>query len=138
MLWKWHLHQRYTLTKDVGWWRHYYGHITHACFTDQNSTAIKEFYINFTEQQKKVFSSLHYDVDSYFFVNGVKIYKFKAKDSEINASLLYLDNFSKIFSPDVMKTTGLQEYVFDFSADYDSIDVSDILDIQKYFMKNTI
>ena len=50
-------------------------------------TAEKEYAINFTEQYKKFYLSLHYDgVNSYSFVNGVEIYKFKAKDSEINAA----------------------------------------------------
>ena len=34
-----------------------------------------------------------------------------------------------------MRKTGLYQYIYDFSVDYDSIDV-DILDIQKYWMKN--
>ena len=34
-----------------------------------------------------------------------------------------------------MKKTGLYGYVYDFSEDCDSIDVSDILDIHKYLMK---
>ena len=34
-----------------------------------------------------------------------------------------------------MKETGLKDYVYDFSADYDAITVSDILDIHKYSMK---
>ena len=33
-----------------------------------------------------------------------------------------------------MKKIGLYEYVYDFSVDYDSIDVGDILDIHKYLM----
>ena len=34
-----------------------------------------------------------------------------------------------------MRKTGLNEYVHDFSADYDAIAVDDILDIHKYLMK---
>ena len=34
-----------------------------------------------------------------------------------------------------MKNTGLNEYVCDFSVDYDAIAVNDILDIHKYLMK---
>ena len=34
-----------------------------------------------------------------------------------------------------MKKTGLSDYVYDFSADYDAIAVDDILDIHKYLMK---
>ena len=34
-----------------------------------------------------------------------------------------------------MKKIGLNEYVYDFSVDYDAITVNDILDICKYLMK---
>ena len=34
-----------------------------------------------------------------------------------------------------MKKTGLNGYVYDFSADYDAIAVDDILYIYKYLMK---
>ena len=59
-------------------------------------------------------------------VNGTGIYKFKARDSEIVASPLCLGNISKVWSTDNMKKTGFNGYVYDFSVDYDSIDVDDI------------
>ena len=34
-----------------------------------------------------------------------------------------------------MKKTGFNEYVYDFSVDYDATDVDDIVDIHKYLMK---
>ena len=34
-----------------------------------------------------------------------------------------------------MKDTGLNEYVYDFSVNYNSTDVDDIKDIHKYLMK---
>ena len=34
-----------------------------------------------------------------------------------------------------MKKTGLDEYVYDFSVDYDNVDVNYIFDIHKYLMK---
>ena len=34
-----------------------------------------------------------------------------------------------------MKITGLNGYVYDFSADYNAIAVDDILDIHNYLMK---
>ena len=34
-----------------------------------------------------------------------------------------------------MKKTGLNDYVYDFSVDYDAIAVDDIADIHKYLMK---
>ena len=41
----------------------------------------------------------------------------------------------KRLDSDNMKTIGLNVYVFDFSADYDAIEVNDTLDIHKYLMK---
>ena len=44
--------------------------------------------INFTVTKNKFCLSLHYNrANSYLFVNDTEIYKFKAKDSEIVASL---------------------------------------------------
>ena len=57
------------------------------------------------------------------------MYKFKAKKSERNAVPLSLGNVLKDFPVDNMKKPGLYEYVYDFSVDYDNIDVDDILDI---------
>ena len=56
-------------------------------------------------KKKKIFwLSLHYNgVNSYLFVNGIEIYKFKAKDSDIVASPLCLENISKDFSVDNIK-----------------------------------
>ena len=92
--------------------------------------------INFTEHFKKFCLSLHYNgASSYLFVNSTEIHKFKAKDSEIVAILLYLGNISKDWSVDNMKKTGLNGYVYDFSVNYDASDVDDILDIHNYLMK---
>ena len=69
------------------------------------------------------------------FVNGIEIYKFKAKDSEIVATLLCLGNISKDWSIDNMKKTGFNRYAYDFSVDYDATDVDDIENIHMYLMK---
>ena len=54
--------------------------------------------------KKKFFLSLHYNgANSYLFVNGTEIYKFKAKDSEIVATQLCLQNISKDWSVDYTK-----------------------------------
>ena len=99
-------------------------------------SAEKMYSINFTENNKKLCLSLHYNgTNSYLFVNGREIYKFKAKDSEIVATSLCLGNISKDWSVDNMKRTGFNGYVYDFSVDYDAIAVDDILDIHKYLMK---
>ena len=83
---------------------------------------------------------MHYNgSNSHLFVNGTEFYKFKAKDSEIVASLLYLGNISKDWSTDNMKKTGFNGYIYDFSVDYDAADIDDIKDIHKYLMeKNNI
>ena len=92
--------------------------------------------INFTVTRKKFCLSLHYNgANSYLFVNGTEIYKFKAKDSEIVATQLCLENISKDWSVDNMKKAGFIGYVYDFSVDYDAIAVDYIKDIDKYLMK---
>ena len=89
-----------------------------------------------TVTKTKFCLSLHYnEANSYLFVNGTEIYKFKAKNSEIVASPLCLENISKDWSIDNMKKTWLNGYVYDFGVDYDAIAVDDILDIHKYLMK---
>ena len=92
--------------------------------------------INFTETKKKFCLSLHYNgANSYLFVNGTDIYKFKVKDSEIVVAPLCLGNISKDQSVDNMKKTGFNGYFYDFSVDYDTVAADDILDIRKYLMK---
>ena len=61
---------------------------------------------------------MHYNgANSYLFGNGTEIYKFKAKDSQIVATLICLENISKDWSIDNMKKTGLNDYVYDFIVD---------------------
>ena len=92
--------------------------------------------VSFTDNGDKYCLSLRYNgANSYLFVNGTKILKFKAKDSKIVASPLCLGNISKDWSTDNMKKTGFNGYVYDFSVDYDATSVDDIKDIHKYFMK---
>ena len=60
--------------------------------------------INFTEHNKKFYLSWHCNgANSYLFVNGKEIHKFKLKDSEIAATPLCLGNISKDWSPNDMK-----------------------------------
>ena len=88
------------------------------------------YLINFTEHSKKFFLSLNYHgANSYLFVNGKGIHKFKAKDSEIVATPLCLGNISKDCSVNNMRKTGLNWYVYDLSVDYDAIAFDDIFDI---------
>ena len=79
---------------------------------------------------------MHYNGEnSYLFIKGIEIYKFKAKDSEIVATSLILGNIAKDWSVDNMQKTGFTGYVYNFSVDYTAITVNDILDILKYLMK---
>ena len=78
-------------------------------------SAEKMYSIKFTEKDKKFCLSLHYNrANSYLFVNGKEIHKFKAKDSEIVATPLCLGNISKDWSVDNMKKTRLNGYFYDF------------------------
>ena len=99
-------------------------------------TAEKMYSINFKMTKKKFCLSLHYNgTNSYLFVNGTEIYKFKAKDSETVASPLCLGNISEDWSTDNMKKAGFNGYVYDISFDYDATDNDDIVDIHIYLMK---
>ena len=92
--------------------------------------------INFTVTKNKFCLSLHFSGgNSYLFLNGTEIYKFKAKNYEIIAAPLCLGNISKDWSADNMKKTGFNGYIYDFSRDFDATDVDDIVDIHKYLMK---
>ena len=80
---------------------------------------------------------MHYNgSNSYLFVNGTEIHKFKTKDSEIIAAPICLGKISRDVSVKNMKKTGLNGYVYDFSVDYDPIANDKILDIHRYLMKN--
>ena len=99
-------------------------------------TAEKMCSINYAITKKTFCLSLHYNgANSYVFVNGTEICKFKAKDSEVVASPLCLGNISKDWSTDNMKKTGFNGYIYDFSVHYDATDIDDIKNIYKYLMK---
>ena len=103
---------------------------------EDSLTAEKMYSINFSETRKKFCLSLHYNgVNSYLFVNGTEIIKFKAKDSELTSTMLCLGNISNDFSVINMKKRGLYKTVYEFSADYGAISVDNILNIHKYLMK---
>ena len=62
-------------------------------------TTEKMYSINFTLARKKFCLSLHYNgANSYLFVNGTEIYKFKAKDTEILVGSDCLVDISKDWS----------------------------------------
>ena len=99
-------------------------------------TTEKIYSINFTVTKKKFCLSLHCNgTNSYLFVNGTEIYKFKAKDSQIVAAPLCLGNISKDWSVDNIKKTGFNGYFYDSSVDYDAITVDYIKDNHKFLIK---
>ena len=99
-------------------------------------SAEKMYSTNFTKQNTTFCLSMHYNGgNSYLFVNGTEIIKFKAKDSEIIPYSLSLGNISKDWANDKMKKTGFNDYIYDFSTDYNAFATSDKLDIHKYLMK---
>ena len=72
-------------------------------------SAEKLYSINFTKKNTKFCLSLHCnEANSYLFLNGTEVIKFKAKDSEIRAYSLCLGNISKDWSQDNMKKTGFK------------------------------
>ena len=99
---------------------------------EHTQTVEKMYSISFTATNKKLCLSLHYNgANSYLFVNGTEIYKFKAKDSEILVGPICLGTISEDWSVDNMKKTGFAGYVYDFSEDIENI--------HKYLMrKNNI
>ena len=92
--------------------------------------------INFSKDNAKFCLSLDYNgANSYLFVNGTDIIKFKAKNFEIVASPLCVGNISEDWWTDSIRKSSFTGYVYDFSVGYDAIDADDIKDIHKYLMK---
>ena len=99
-------------------------------------SAEKMYSIDFAEHNKSFCLSLNYtEANSYLFVNGKELHKFKAKDYEIVATPLCLANISKDWTVDNMRKTGLNGYVYDFSVDYSDTVVNDILEIHNDLIK---
>ena len=99
-------------------------------------SAEKIYSINFTQNNKKCRLSMHYNgANSYLFLTGTKIHKFKAKDSKIVATPLCLGNISKDWTVDNLEKTGLNDYVYDSTFYFDAIAINDILDIHKHLKK---
>ena len=109
---------------------------------EHSLTAEKIYWINFSATKRRFCLSLHYNAaNSYLFVNGVEIIKFKAKvktDPLLGVIIdpLCLGNVLKdFFNKWNEKKTELCGSVYDFSVDYNDIPVMDIKDIHKYLIK---
>ena len=90
----------------------------------------KKFSINFS----KANLSFPYSPDnSYLFVYGKKIFKFKADNKNANFPTQFcLGSISNEFSAIESREVALNGNVYDFSVDYNSIDKFDMLNIHKY------
>ena len=82
-------------------------------FDNTTIYAEKMYSINFTKTNTKFCLILHYNgSNSYLFVNGTEIHKFKTKNSEIIAAPICLGNISRDFLVGNKKKTGLNGYVY--------------------------
>ena len=130
---------------DLGYFRHatnktqpvlVLGHGLIEKINDTTIYAEKMYSPNFTVDNKIFCLSLHYNGDnSYLFVNGKEVTKFKAKNSELIKYSMCLGGLSKDYNKNSRKDTGLYGNIYDFSVDYSSITNDEILDIHKYLMK---
>ena len=101
----------------------------------------KRFSINFSKAKIKFCLRLHYNGDnSYLFVNGKEIFKFKADNGNVNFPTQFcLGSISNRFGATEYREVSLKGNVYSFSVDYNAIVKSGILNIQKYLMaKNDI
>ena len=88
---------------------------------DTTIYAEKMYSSNFTVANKTFCLSPHYNGDdSYLFVHGKEVIKFKSK-KESAVGKLSLGNISADFNQADRKSTGLYGYIYDFSVDYNAI-----------------
>ena len=110
----------------------------HGLTQEVNNTTIyaeKMYSPNFSAENKIFCLSLHYN--SYLFVNGKEVTKFKAKNSETKANQLTLGSIStsaNLSSSDI-EDSKLYRNVYDFSVNYSAISNDKILDVHAYLMK---
>ena len=113
----------------------------HGITQKVNNTTIyaEKMYSPHFRAENKIFClSLHYNGDdSYLFVNGKEVTKFKAKKSEIKATQLTLGSISTSANLSIsdIEDSKLYGNVYDFSVDYSTISNDKILDIHAYLMK---
>ena len=95
--------------------------------------------INFSATRTRLCLNLHDNRDnSYLFVNGKEMIKYKGKDSEIVENPISLRNISKDFSESNIKKIGLYGSVYYFRIDHNVITVDGKLDIHSYLYKKYV
>ena len=105
---------------------------------DTTIYAEKNFYRNFTDFGKKFVLSLHYNGDnSYLFVNGRQVLKFKAKTDQLVKEKLCIGNLSDQWTTSESEKTGTYGKIYVFVVDYEKISgVKTIYDMHRYFNIN--
>ena len=85
-------------------------------------------------------SLLYSSENSYFFVSGKEIYKFKAYNKNVNfPNQSRLGSISNKFDYVGAEEVSLKRYVYDVSVDYEATHKSNMLNIHKHLMvKNKI
>ena len=83
----------------------------------------KKFSITFSKANTKFWLILHYNGgNSYLFVNGKEIFKFKGDDENVNFPTQFcLGSISSGFSATESREISLNRIVHDFSFEYNSI-----------------
>ena len=90
--------------------------------------------VSFTFTKANTKFCLHYNTDnSYLFVNGKEICKFKADNKNVPTQFC-LGSISNGFSDTESREVSLNGKMHDLSVDYSSIDKTDILNIHRYLM----
>ena len=103
---------------------------------DTTLYAEKNYWRNFTDPGKKFVISLHYNgYESYFFVNGRRELKFKAKTDQLVKETLCIGNLSDQWTTSESEKTGLYGNIYDFVVDYEQISgVKTIYDMHRYLI----
>ena len=99
---------------------------------DTTLSAETTYPINFTQL---IFVSALCKQQFILFINALKIYQFKSKESEIKYYTLCLGNISKDFTINNMNKARLKRNKRFLSIDFNPIDTNDTSDIHKYLIK---
>ena len=99
----------------------------------------KNFSINFTKTKTKFCLSLHCNGDKKYLQIEKKIYKFKADNKSVKFPTQFsLGNIANAFGAAESREVSLKGNAYYFLFDYNTIDISDILNIHKYLMVKKI
>ena len=106
-----------------------------ADINDRVVSAVERFSINWNKDKIVcIFFNCNFD-NSYLFVNGLEIYKFKVNNKNHNfPTQFYLGSMSNEVDAVKSREISFNRSVHNCSVDYNVVDKTDILNIQKYLM----